>query len=75
MCARIHSPAIAGLACLSVAACGAPAEEPLAAALPLVGGTPVPAGQWVDVTTNDLDDPEQARRLEARGVTVVGKEA
>ncbi|MDI1481356.1 trypsin-like serine protease [Polyangium sp. y55x31] len=37
---------MAVLSCLSVASCGAPAEEPLAAALPIVGGTPVPAEQW-----------------------------
>ncbi|MDI3289005.1 trypsin-like serine protease [Polyangium sp. 15x6] len=48
---------MAVLASLSVAACGAPAEEPLAAALALVGGTPVPAGQWetaVAVTRHGL---------------------
>ncbi|MDI1436729.1 S1 family peptidase [Polyangium sorediatum] len=35
----------------------------------------LPDLQWVDVTANGVDDPEQARRLEARGVVVVGREA
>ncbi|MDC0742786.1 S1 family peptidase [Polyangium mundeleinium] len=46
MGARSRSLVMVVLACLSGAACGAPAEEPLALALPLVGGMPVPAGQW-----------------------------
>jgi len=34
----------------------------------------LPDLQRVDITANDVDDPEEIRRLEARGVTVVGGE-